>query len=162
MWRQREKKSRRDAEKERGVETGREKKRERGVETERKNRERGVETERKNRERGVETERKNRERGVETERKKEKKMTRERGRERERDWDTERSHVNATDLTKHVLKLKIFKRFLLHFFLQIAKNRFTPAKIRFYWEEMLEALKAVHDAGIVHADIKPSNFLLVT
>lgn len=41
------------------------------------------------------------------------------------------------------------------------KKRLTPAKIRFYWEQMLEAVDQIHDKGIIHADIKPSNFLLV-
>ena len=37
----------------------------------------------------------------------------------------------------------------------------SPAKIRFLWEGMLEALKAVHDQRVIHADIKPANFILV-
>ena len=41
------------------------------------------------------------------------------------------------------------------------KNLLTPAKIRFLWEGMLEALKCVHEKRIVHSDIKPANFLLV-
>ena len=33
--------------------------------------------------------------------------------------------------------------------------------IRNTWEQMLEAVKVVHDAGIVHTDLKPANFVLV-
>ena len=35
------------------------------------------------------------------------------------------------------------------------------APLRYYWEQMLEAVQTVHDAGVVHADIKPNNFVLV-
>jgi len=38
---------------------------------------------------------------------------------------------------------------------------FTPSKIRFYWEQMLEATAAIHEKGIIHADIKPANFLMI-
>ena len=37
----------------------------------------------------------------------------------------------------------------------------TPSKLRFYWEQMLEALQTIHTEGVVHADVKPANFLLV-
>ncbi len=37
----------------------------------------------------------------------------------------------------------------------------THAPLRYYWEQMLEAVQTVHDAGVVHADIKPNNFVLV-
>ena len=51
---------------------------------------------------------------------------------------------------------------LSHILLQLDKDeRLTPSKIRFYWEQMLEAVQAVHGHGIVHADIKPPNFILV-
>ncbi|PVU89393.1 hypothetical protein BB559_005117 [Furculomyces boomerangus] len=33
--------------------------------------------------------------------------------------------------------------------------------IRLYWEQMLNAVQAIHDAKIVHSDLKPANFLLV-
>ncbi|KAG6554330.1 hypothetical protein Mapa_004246 [Marchantia paleacea] len=33
--------------------------------------------------------------------------------------------------------------------------------IRFYWKHMLSAVKTIHDERIVHADLKPANFLLV-
>lgn len=32
---------------------------------------------------------------------------------------------------------------------------------RHYWKEMLECVRAVHEHGIVHSDLKPANFLLV-
>ncbi|KAF3897716.1 Dual-specificity kinase, spindle pole body (SPB) duplication and spindle checkpoint function [Trichophyton interdigitale] len=38
---------------------------------------------------------------------------------------------------------------------------FDPAFARFYWKEMLECVQAVHEFDIVHADLKPANFLLV-
>ena len=33
--------------------------------------------------------------------------------------------------------------------------------MRFYWEQMLEAVQECHASGIIHADIKPQNFVLV-
>lgn len=33
--------------------------------------------------------------------------------------------------------------------------------IRLYWQQMLQAVKCIHDARIVHADLKPANFMLV-
>ena len=41
------------------------------------------------------------------------------------------------------------------------KNSFTPAKIRYLWEGMLESLKYLHDQRVIHSDIKPANFMLV-
>lgn len=41
------------------------------------------------------------------------------------------------------------------------QKKLTPSKIRFYWEQMLEALDEVHQNGVIHADIKPANFILV-
>ena len=40
-------------------------------------------------------------------------------------------------------------------------NLLTPAKIRFLWEGMLEALRYLHDRRVIHSDIKPANFILV-
>lgn len=37
---------------------------------------------------------------------------------------------------------------------------FDPVFTRFYWKEMLECVKAIHDHEIVHSDLKPANFLL--
>ena len=32
---------------------------------------------------------------------------------------------------------------------------------RYYWKEMLECVRAVHEYNVVHSDLKPANFLLV-
>ena len=37
----------------------------------------------------------------------------------------------------------------------------SPSRLRFYWEQMLTAMLEVHSADIIHADVKPANFLLV-
>ena len=37
----------------------------------------------------------------------------------------------------------------------------TDNKIKFYWEEMLEAVLVIHREGIVHRDLKPANFVIV-
>ena len=37
----------------------------------------------------------------------------------------------------------------------------TDNKIKFYWEEMLEAVLVIHHQGIVHRDLKPGNFVIV-
>lgn len=42
-----------------------------------------------------------------------------------------------------------------------SSNSLTPCKLRYFWEQMLECVHAVHEHGIVHADIKPANFLMV-
>jgi serine/threonine-protein kinase TTK/MPS1 len=33
--------------------------------------------------------------------------------------------------------------------------------VRYWWKEMLECVKSVHEKDIVHSDLKPSNFLVV-
>ncbi|KAI0387333.1 kinase-like protein [Hypomontagnella monticulosa] len=38
---------------------------------------------------------------------------------------------------------------------------FDPVFVRYYWQEMLECLAAVHAHDIVHSDLKPANFVLV-
>ena len=38
----------------------------------------------------------------------------------------------------------------------------TPVRLKYYWEQMLTAVQEVHEAKIIHADIKPANFLLVS
>ena len=38
----------------------------------------------------------------------------------------------------------------------------TSSRLRFYWEQMLVALQEVHGFGIIHADVKPANFLMVS
>ncbi|GBP08241.1 hypothetical protein EVAR_78735_1 [Eumeta japonica] len=38
----------------------------------------------------------------------------------------------------------------------------SPALILYYWEEMLQAVNHIHEHGVIHADLKPANFLLVS
>ena len=40
-------------------------------------------------------------------------------------------------------------------------QRLTPARLRYFWEQMLEGVQAIHDQRIIHADLKPANFILV-
>ncbi|GAB7364955.1 hypothetical protein MBLNU230_g5740t1 [Neophaeotheca triangularis] len=40
--------------------------------------------------------------------------------------------------------------------------RLDTVFIRYHWKEMLECVRAVHDHDIVHSDLKPANFLLVS
>ena len=36
------------------------------------------------------------------------------------------------------------------------------SKIRFFWEEILHCVEAVHEKNIIHLDIKPENFIMVS
>ncbi|KND90183.1 Serine/threonine-protein kinase MPS1 [Tolypocladium ophioglossoides CBS 100239] len=40
--------------------------------------------------------------------------------------------------------------------------KFDLVFVRFYWKEMLECLQSVHQYDIVHSDLKPANFVLVS
>ena len=40
-------------------------------------------------------------------------------------------------------------------------NNIPIKTVKQYWEQMLKAVKVVHDRDIVHADLKPANFLFV-
>ncbi|KAG8191352.1 hypothetical protein JTE90_006098 [Oedothorax gibbosus] len=42
------------------------------------------------------------------------------------------------------------------------RKRLTPLTVKFYWQQMLEAVADIHALGIVHSDLKPANFLLVS
>lgn len=50
---------------------------------------------------------------------------------------------------------------ILTFQLNMDDAVFDPVSARFYWKEMLECVKSIHDCDIVHSDLKPANFLLV-
>ena len=45
---------------------------------------------------------------------------------------------------------------------QLSSSKLSPHVIRLYWQEMLGAVKEIHDAQIVHSDLKPVNFILVS
>lgn len=47
-------------------------------------------------------------------------------------------------------------------FLRAHRDGAPPALVLHYWEEMLRAVQQIHHHGIVHADLKPANFLLVS
>ncbi|XP_048004557.1 dual specificity protein kinase Ttk-like isoform X2 [Leguminivora glycinivorella] len=47
-------------------------------------------------------------------------------------------------------------------FLRAHRDGAPPALVLHYWEEMLRAVQQIHQHGIVHADLKPANFLLVS
>ncbi|KAI6197837.1 hypothetical protein M3Y94_01272600 [Aphelenchoides besseyi] len=41
------------------------------------------------------------------------------------------------------------------------KKRFDESSIRYYWSEMVKCVNVIHSRKIVHADLKPANFVLV-
>ncbi|VDK80686.1 unnamed protein product [Litomosoides sigmodontis] len=47
-------------------------------------------------------------------------------------------------------------------FLKTRRNQIDEIFIRFYWSEMLKCVRTIHEKGIVHSDLKPANFLLVS
>ena len=47
-------------------------------------------------------------------------------------------------------------------FLSVSNPQFDPVATRFYWKEMLHCVSSVHDHDIVHSDLKPANFLMVS
>ena len=42
-----------------------------------------------------------------------------------------------------------------------SSKKLTPSKLRYIWEQMLECVNGIHEKGVIHADIKPANFLMV-
>ena len=45
---------------------------------------------------------------------------------------------------------------------EVHKNKCVLEPCRtYYWQKMLEAVYAIHQLGVIHSDIKPSNFLVV-
>jgi serine/threonine-protein kinase TTK/MPS1 len=50
---------------------------------------------------------------------------------------------------------------LAHMLHRQAGKPVNPNFIRLYWQQMLEAVKCVHEEHIIHSDLKPANFLFV-
>lgn len=51
---------------------------------------------------------------------------------------------------------------LLSTFYSSPTSTFSPSFARYYWSEMLHCVSAVHRHNIIHSDLKPANFLLVS
>lgn len=51
---------------------------------------------------------------------------------------------------------------VLKSFVETENYKLDPHLIRFYWKEMLKAVDEIHQHGIVHADLKPVNFILIS
>ena len=46
-------------------------------------------------------------------------------------------------------------------FLRKNRTRITENELQVFWRQMLEAVHVIHEARIIHSDLKPANFLLV-
>lgn len=69
------------------------------------------------------------------------------------DWEQTADHI--------VLVMECGEIDLAHLLQRHQTQRLSMNFIRLYWEQMLQAVQAIHDAKIVHTDLKPANFLLV-
>ncbi|KAK3096493.1 hypothetical protein FSP39_000696 [Pinctada imbricata] len=41
------------------------------------------------------------------------------------------------------------------------EGKLSPIDVKYHWRSMLQAVAALHKEGIIHSDLKPSNFLLI-
>ncbi|KAL9988565.1 hypothetical protein ACROYT_G003023 [Oculina patagonica] len=46
-------------------------------------------------------------------------------------------------------------------FLRKNRTKITEGELQVFWRQMLEAVHVIHEARIIHSDLKPANFLLV-
>jgi len=46
-------------------------------------------------------------------------------------------------------------------FLRKNRTKITENELQVFWRQMLEAVHVIHEARIIHSDLKPANFLLV-
>lgn len=46
-------------------------------------------------------------------------------------------------------------------FLRKNRTKITESELQVFWRQMLEAVQVIHEARIIHSDLKPANFLLV-
>ncbi|GMR58355.1 hypothetical protein PMAYCL1PPCAC_28550, partial [Pristionchus mayeri] len=47
-------------------------------------------------------------------------------------------------------------------YLKTRRDEITPTFLRYWWSEMLQSVKFVHEHKVVHMNLKPANFLLVS